>query len=108
MIAGLLMLGSFVGTVALTMLTPVCHLPFEVAKGEAAARAIAEAVIASAPDGPSDLAPYDLHLTWVDQRRSWLAVQSARPLGGVRFLGGGLGMEIAACDGAISYVDRQR
>lgn len=103
------MLEFFVGTVALTMLAPVCHLPFEVAKSGAAAKAIAEAVIASAPDGPGELAPYDLNLTWVDQRRSWRAVQSARPRSDVRFLGGGgLGMEFAACDGAISDVDRQR
>ena len=83
------MLEFFVGTVPLRMLTPVCHLPFEVAKSEAAARAIAEAVIASAPDDPGEFPPYDLKLTWVDQRKSWRAVQSLKPGGRVRFLGGG-------------------
>lgn len=86
-----------------------CNLPFQVAKDEAAARAIAQAVIASAPGGPGEFAPYTLKLSFVEERQSWRVFQSPEPRNGVRFLGGGgLGMEIAACNGAVSDVHRQR
>lgn len=100
--------------VAATMLTmwpaPVCKLPFEVARSEAAARAVAEVAIASAPDGPGDFAPYELELTWFEPQKTWIVFQSPiSRVEGVRFLGGdGLGMRIAACDGAVSDIHRQR
>lgn len=92
--------------------TPKCTLPFDVAGTEAAARAIAQVVIASAPPEPvsKDISRYDLHIEYLRQRNSWIVYQRAiSAVKGVRILGGnGLGMEIAACDGAVSDIRRQR
>ncbi|WP_380786895.1 hypothetical protein [Sphingomonas sp. R86521] len=89
-----------------------CALPFEIVGNEAAAKAIAQVVLASAPPpAPSkDIRGYDLHVEYLRERNSWIVYQSPIPtVEGVRFLGGGgLGMEIAACDGAVSDINRQR
>lgn len=92
--------------------TPKCALPFEIVGNEAAARAIAQVVIASAPppEHSKDIRGYDLHIDYLRQRNSWIVYQSPiSAVEGIRFLGGGgLGMEIAACDGAVSDINRQR
>jgi len=89
-----------------------CALPFDVVRDEAAARAIARVVIASAPVPPSDrtVARYELLVDYARDRRSWIVLESpVSSIEGVRILGGGgLGMEIAACDGTVSNVGRQR
>ncbi len=103
------MLDILAATLLGVAMPATCDLPFPVAKDEAAARAIAQAVIASAPGGPGEFAPYTLKLNFVEERQSWRAFQSPEPRNGVQFLGGGgLGMEIAACNGAVSDVHRQR
>ncbi len=98
-----------IAILAAAMLSPstpqVCALPFEVARSEAAAKAIAEVAIASSPSATNSRDTYSLNLTWVEERRSWIVVQRI-VRDGVRF--GGLGMEIAACDGKISDLNRQR
>lgn len=92
--------------------SPKCTLPFDVARTEAAARAIAQVVITSAPPEPIDknILRYDLHIEYLRERNSWIVYQRAISAAkGVRFLGGnGIGMEIAACDGAVSDISRQR
>ncbi len=88
-----------------------CSLPFEVVQDEASARAIAQVVIGSAPPQavPKYSKRYDLRVSFVPERRSWIPVQHPVPVdNGLSILGGGgLGMEIAACDGAVSGIDRQ-
>lgn len=98
---------------ATTPATPSkCALPFEVVSNEAAARAIAQVVIASAPPEPvnKDIAGYDLHIEYLRQRDSWRVYQSPiSAIKGITFLGGnGLDLEIAACDGAVLSMSRQR
>lgn len=92
--------------------SPKCALPFEVVGNEAAARAIAQVVIAAAPPKvpDKDILGYDLHIRYLRQRNSWIVYQSPiSAVEGIRWLGGdGLGMEIAACDGAVSDINRQR
>ncbi len=92
--------------------SPPCSLSFEIVGNEAAARAIAEVVIASAPAvAPRrEILRYDIKIDYVEARRSWLASQIAVSANkSVRILGGdGLAMEIAACDGAVSSVHRMR
>ncbi len=93
-------------------ITPKCALPFEIVGNETAARAIAQVVIAAAPhlEHSKDIRGYDLHIEYLRERNSWIVYQSPIPtVEGIRFLGGGgLGMEISACDGSVSDVDRQR
>lgn len=90
----------------------VCPLPFEVVRDEASAREIAKVVIASAPAKTvhKHIKRYDLRVSFVQERRSWIVYEAAAPVdGGVGILGGGgLGMEIAACDGSVSDIHRQR
>lgn len=91
--------------------SPQCALPFEIVGNEAAARAIAQVVIAAAPPEPPDknIRGYDLHIEYFRERNRWIVLQTPiSAVDGVRFTGGGLGMKIAACDGAVSDVDRQR
>ncbi|MFZ5793021.1 MAG: hypothetical protein ACRCS5_00355 [Sphingomonas sp.] len=84
----------------------ICPLPFEVAQTESAARAIAEIVIKQDPSRSNNHAVDHLTIYWVEERRSWIINQSIQR-DGVRF-GGGLSMEIAACDGRVSDLDHPR
>ncbi len=94
-----------------------CALPFEVVGNEAAARAVARVVIASAPAKlldpqarDKDILGYARHIRYLSQRGSWIVYEAPiSAVKGVRIMGGGgLAMEIAACDGAVSDISRQR
>ena len=92
-----------------------CGLIFPVAPDEAAARRIAEAVIAGRPHPPRRR--YVLHVRRDGEDPSqWIASQGLppprrRPPPGsiyVRAGGGGLGMRIDRCTGAVSRLHYQR
>lgn len=103
---------SFLVANVVALTSAQCPLPFQIAGNEAAARAIAEIVIASAPKVPinRDILRYDLHISYVEQRESWQIHETpVSAVENVQILGGnGLSMEIAACNGAVSNVRRMR
>jgi len=96
--------------VSASTVTP-CALPFAIVRDEAAARAIAQVVIASAPKKApgKGIKRYDLRVHFVQERESWMVYEDpVSAVEGIRILGGGgLAMEIAACDGAVSDINRQ-
>ena len=93
---------------------PTCPLIWQVAPDEAAARRIAEAVIATRPFQPRQR--YILRvMPDADDPGRWVAFQTPPPLppdrDGVIHVqrgGGGLGMRIDRCTGAISRLFYQR
>lgn len=88
-----------------------CPLPFETVRDETSARAIAKVVIDAAPSKKPDkhIKGYKLVVKFYEGRRSWLIYEAPiAAVEGVHFLGGGgLGMEISACDGAVSDITTQ-
>lgn len=90
--------------------SPACHLIYPVAPDAAAARRIAEAVIAARPYPRRER--FVLHvMPDRDDPRQWSASQSlAPPARGQAHVrgGGGIGMGIDRCTGAVSRLFYQR